>query len=119
MSYTMMQVSNPFPNTLPLASSTRGTRDWASLAILAVWACGFAGVVLMRFRGRSEEHTSELQSQSNLVCRLLLEKKKTPRTTTLTPPNLPPVHCPSRLTSLTTSNVFADNHPNHHSRSNV
>src|SRR5256886_5811748 len=26
---------------------------------------------------RSEEHTSELQSQSNLVCRLLLEKKKT------------------------------------------
>src|SRR2546430_9526417 len=27
--------------------------------------------------GRSEEHTSELQSQSNLVCRLLLEKKNT------------------------------------------
>src|SRR2546430_11956212 len=29
-------------------------------------------------RPRSEEHTSELQSQSNLVCRLLLEKKKVP-----------------------------------------
>src|SRR2546430_13107485 len=29
-------------------------------------------------RQRSEEHTSELQSQSNLVCRLLLEKKKSP-----------------------------------------
>src|SRR2546430_3580094 len=28
------------------------------------------------FATRSEEHTSELQSQSNLVCRLLLEKKK-------------------------------------------
>src|SRR5260370_32639621 len=28
-------------------------------------------------RGRSEEHTSELQSHLNLVCRLLLEKKKT------------------------------------------
>src|SRR5688572_31124514 len=28
------------------------------------------------FKARSEEHTSELQSQSNLVCRLLLEKKK-------------------------------------------
>src|SRR2546430_5187780 len=28
------------------------------------------------WNGRSEEHTSELQSQSNLVCRLLLEKKK-------------------------------------------
>src|SRR5256886_8019509 len=36
-------------------SSTRRARDWAA---------------------RSEEHTSELQSQSNLVCRLLLEKKK-------------------------------------------
>src|SRR5256886_5659235 len=33
---------------------------------------------------RSEEHTSELQSQSNLVCRLLLEKKNMP------PPNSPP-----------------------------
>src|SRR2546427_7618297 len=32
---------------------------------------------------RSEEHTSELQSQSNLVCRLLLEKKKTQKTHTL------------------------------------
>src|SRR2546430_12284024 len=31
-------------------------------------------------RGRSEEHTSELQSQSNLVCRLLLEKKKNTQT---------------------------------------
>src|SRR2546427_9226674 len=30
-------------------------------------------------RTRSEEHTSELQSQSNLVCRLLLEKKKRKR----------------------------------------
>src|SRR2546430_5704471 len=30
----------------------------------------------VRPRFRSEEHTSELQSQSNLVCRLLLEKKK-------------------------------------------
>src|SRR2546427_4675925 len=37
---------------------------------------------------RSEEHTSELQSQSNLVCRLLLEKKKKKniRTQKLTPP---------------------------------
>src|SRR2546430_11102936 len=34
------------------------------------------GVVLTANMVRSEEHTSELQSQSNLVCRLLLEKKK-------------------------------------------
>src|SRR5688572_32433998 len=33
-------------------------------------------VVAIVLRIRSEEHTSELQSQSNLVCRLLLEKKK-------------------------------------------
>src|SRR2546427_8109692 len=32
---------------------------------------------LVAVAARSEEHTSELQSQSNLVCRLLLEKKKT------------------------------------------
>src|SRR5438309_9175122 len=32
-----------------------------------------------KFSGRSEEHTSELQSQFHLVCRLLLEKKKMPR----------------------------------------
>src|SRR5688572_31332969 len=31
--------------------------------------------LLSRIKERSEEHTSELQSQSNLVCRLLLEKK--------------------------------------------
>src|SRR5688572_32661022 len=35
-------------------------------------ACSLAHAVI----ARSEEHTSELQSQSNLVCRLLLEKKK-------------------------------------------
>src|SRR2546427_4267093 len=33
-------------------------------------------IVVMTRLDRSEEHTSELQSQSNLVCRLLLEKKK-------------------------------------------
>src|SRR2546427_845690 len=37
---------------------------------------GVSGAVLDFRNPRSEEHTSELQSQSNLVCRLLLEKKK-------------------------------------------
>src|SRR2546430_10880257 len=41
--------------------------------IAALWTDGHA---------RSEEHTSELQSQSNLVCRLLLEKKKEHQTKT-------------------------------------
>src|SRR5256886_11447045 len=35
------------------------------------WACSLYADLI----GRSEEHTSELQSQSNLVCRLLLENK--------------------------------------------
>src|SRR2546430_10496274 len=41
---------------------------------------------------RSEEHTSELQSQSNLVCRLLLEKKKN---NTYQPLRMPLRHCRS------------------------
>src|SRR2546430_10552610 len=41
-----------------------------------VWNCA-SSVSFIRPPDRSEEHTSELQSQSNLVCRLLLEKKKT------------------------------------------
>src|SRR5688572_31335223 len=35
----------------------------------------FSVMIVTEQRSRSEEHTSELQSQSNLVCRLLLEKK--------------------------------------------
>src|SRR2546430_13013289 len=44
---------------------------------------------------RSEEHTSELQSQSNLVCRLLLEKKKKQTDTLLRLPEIS--YCPHRL----------------------
>src|SRR5256885_8714793 len=44
-------------------------RDAAALGIAGLHAQAFA-------LGRSEEHTSELQSPCNLVCRLLLEKKK-------------------------------------------
>src|SRR5688572_31463596 len=56
------------------------------LVVLAQQVCGVGAVAgghalgdeqgRARDRRRSEEHTSELQSQSNLVCRLLLEKKK-------------------------------------------
>src|SRR2546430_6892046 len=41
--------------------------------------------IAVAFLPRSEEHTSELQSQSNLVCRLLLEKKNTRAATTAQP----------------------------------
>src|SRR2546427_3381574 len=43
-----------------------------------VWVCRMSAdrMGIIDAKTRSEEHTSELQSQSNLVCRLLLEKKK-------------------------------------------
>src|SRR2546430_12478634 len=40
------------------------------------WTNSCTASLRWRPKKRSEEHTSELQSQSNLVCRLLLEKKK-------------------------------------------
>src|SRR5688572_32175115 len=43
---------------------------------LAGWSIQYASASGTTWSVRSEEHTSELQSQSNLVCRLLLEKKK-------------------------------------------
>src|SRR2546430_12286424 len=47
-------------------------------------------------RRRSEEHTSELQSQSNLVCRLLLEKKKNSHESQATPTALLPSLAPGQ-----------------------
>jgi bla regulator protein blaR1 len=51
LSFPMMQISQPFPGALPLGPSTRGTRDWEIRVILGLWACGFASVALIRFRG--------------------------------------------------------------------
>src|SRR2546430_12940741 len=60
------------------APDQRLTRGIADLIERMEWitAIAVSAVSLLLFI-RSEEHTSELQSQSNLVCRLLLEKKKT------------------------------------------
>src|SRR2546426_12379229 len=46
-------------------------------AASAIYHTGFPFITVDQFGQRSEEHTSELQSPCNLVCRLLLEKKKT------------------------------------------
>jgi uncharacterized protein (TIGR03435 family) len=51
VSFTLEQITQPFPANLPLATSTSGTLDWVPVAVLGVWACGFAGVALMRLRG--------------------------------------------------------------------
>src|SRR2546430_5383549 len=47
-----------------------------AVSVLQYQEDGFLPDALLNYLVRSEEHTSELQSQSNLVCRLLLEKKK-------------------------------------------
>src|SRR3712207_6867907 len=47
---------------------------------------GLSSLVSLSTSARSEEHTSELQSRQYLVCRLLLEKKKTEETTASTCP---------------------------------
>src|SRR6516165_4358606 len=52
-------------DALPIAAPGTWSSHWSHWAMEPATTC------------RSEEHTSELQSQSNLVCRLLLEKKKT------------------------------------------
>src|SRR5437588_6688213 len=55
-----------------------GTRDFfCAGADLKLINAGKAGEMSTERGNRSEEHTSELQSHSDLVCRLLLEKKKT------------------------------------------
>src|SRR5688572_31432255 len=79
--------STLFPYTTLFRSSPRRKitsprRSWVRTMQLAIIARSSAGnpsnrAIRARSSGlRSEEHTSELQSQSNLVCRLLLEKKK-------------------------------------------
>src|SRR2546430_6881442 len=85
---TLFPYTTLFRSTLPDGSVVPrlpGYRKW-------IWDGEFCGVIGFRWQpGRSEEHTSELQSQSNLVCRLLLEKKK----------------------KKVTSNQVADDNPNH------
>src|SRR5256886_13638159 len=65
--------STLFPYTTLFRS--RGCREAITRRPLRLTAC-LAASIRQRNPARSEEHTSELQSQSNLVCRLLLEKKK-------------------------------------------
>src|SRR5260370_23398448 len=62
---------------VPFASSCIQRADCRALfALVERKAPSLAPTRCTRFRSRSEEHTSELQSHLNLVCRLLLEKKK-------------------------------------------
>src|SRR5256885_6927329 len=64
--------STLFPYTTLFRSPELGT----VFMVKADWASHRLSARLLFFLFRSEEHTSELQSPCNLVCRLLLEKKK-------------------------------------------
>src|SRR5206468_10694623 len=80
--------STPFPYTTLFRSRSSRTVRGATAATTAAWshwpepmrspplAASQALRNRWRLLERSEEHTSELQSRSDLVCRLLLEKKK-------------------------------------------
>src|SRR2546430_4875908 len=67
--------STLFPYTT-LFRSRRFDRKRAVVELAKIRGLQRPGGVECRDLSRSEEHTSELQSQSNLVCRLLLEKKQ-------------------------------------------
>src|SRR5205085_6763655 len=66
-----------FVDTAPTEIYTLSLHDALPIYLLAQREClGYGCPCPLGPQPRSEEHTSELQSQSNLVCRLLLEKKK-------------------------------------------
>src|SRR5256886_3405634 len=89
--------STLFPYTTLFRSETREQHQNGERQVRHQWNENqqeVGGQVGEHHRSRSEEHTSELQSQSNLVCRLLLEKKKKPSVT------LSRTHIASLSTSL-------------------
>src|SRR2546430_12161998 len=71
--YTL-SLHDALPISLNMLVALRAAEILAIFIAVGIPLCLLAGP---RVSMRSEEHTSELQSQSNLVCRLLLEKKKT------------------------------------------
>src|SRR5256885_11797798 len=75
--------STLFPYTTLFRSIIRRREGREGIASRAPWIVAFTFGLLHGFGfagARSEEHTSELQSPCNLVCRLLLEKKKNSET---------------------------------------
>src|SRR2546427_6329943 len=86
---TLFPYTTLFRSACGARGNRRGRRGRRAATPLSRATCGatrsgdgFPGL-LRQDRIRSEEHTSELQSQSNLVCRLLLEKKKKKYTRTI------------------------------------
>src|SRR5690349_23708139 len=77
----VVNVAVPLPFVLavavPLSVAPVGPDTIAAVTTVPLWLTGFPFASSSCTTGcRSEEHTSELQSRRDLVCRLLLEKKK-------------------------------------------
>src|SRR5688572_31002046 len=73
--YTL-SLHHALPIWVASSVSKRCSQARQSSPLMLARVCANSSIGRVRGRNRSEEHTSELQSQSNLVCRLLLEKKK-------------------------------------------
>src|SRR5438034_4856381 len=83
--YTTLFRSYSFENATSIAAKVQYARDQSAggVGVWELWEgwlpnapAGQQDPLLKALKSRSEEHTSELQSHSDLVCRLLLEKKK-------------------------------------------
>src|SRR2546430_7023493 len=75
--FFFLMIRRPPRSTLfPYTTLFRSQPEAAAVAWAAARPARVDHDIVAVRAGRSEEHTSELQSQSNLVCRLLLEKKK-------------------------------------------
>src|SRR5260370_40977281 len=73
--FFFLMIRRPPRSTLfPYTTLFRSWRSWRTRITGSPW--GTCCCRALRKSTRSEEHTSELQSHLNLVCRLLLEKKK-------------------------------------------
>src|SRR2546430_9387271 len=78
---TLFPYTTLFRSTAVTAQNTVGVRAWEAVPVALVnKQLDAVADDLPPLAVRSEEHTSELQSQSNLVCRLLLEKKNNKQT---------------------------------------
>src|SRR3989475_12592869 len=73
---TLFPYTTLFRSQFGIISATRAPRARPRACSQAPKSRDIRSSSAKRIVRRSEEHTSELQSQSNLVCRLLLEKKK-------------------------------------------
>src|SRR5207253_5548876 len=82
--------------------SSNGDATIGKMIAQAMQKVGNEGVITVEEAKRSEEHTSELQSRGHLVCRLLLEKKKTTKQCLTSSSVLPKSHSSTTRSPTTT-----------------